>query len=581
MEIVGTSPKKTILRVHPSISPYVYFQCFMNEAQNKEFKAYILSLADYSVVLNINVDENTNKFIEEEKVKQETFNQRIAKLNKLDPSDVVNFFRLFGMEISERESVKIVKIEDGWLVLDGVKVYKIVPTVGEFQLKTNKIFTKIFTLPVYRISTEGAKRLYDLRKLSNTNFGINPDCPGPELMAYLDQYSIDEITNFIAYLRKPYRAENSIYIHYASKAIWRKSKMLKFTDESTGDPLGGTVDIEISLFESADKHSLYYDDNKIWSEVKASNPPEKPFQVDLFLEQPLVEYSYSYDDVTQDTPASESDDTENTSINGEPDFFSLISKEPLISKDIDELITHHSCENFKKYMDDLIRHGVTSLTIKDKIIAPPKLDDLNPFALDIKNLKKSIAVVSTLKDLIEKENPAGFAKDMITPFIKMAGNIGKINKQSAAAARESGRHYGIRNGAGKLIEVIIAILEEKKNPSAMEDALKNLPAITDNYELFLQRRQFNNPTTRLFPVNPTEQKKGYIDGLKKFEDQAKRVYSDVESFYDFLGVGQVVLDNCKIGVLEDLNLIKLEELQIVMMYSFCVPVYKAYDDQEY
>ena len=59
------------------------------------------------------------------------------------------------------------------------------------------------------------------------------------------------------------------------------------------------------------------------------------------------------------------------------------------------------------------------------------------------------------------------------------------------------------------------------------------------------------------------------------------VYSDVESFYDFLGVGQVVLDNCKIGVLEDLNLIKLEELQIVMMYSFCVPVYKAYDDQEY
>ena len=61
------------------------------------------------------------------------------------------------------------------------------------------------------------------------HMGKDADIPGTELMAYLDNFAIDDLAQFIDYLHNPYKSENVVYIHHAQQAIQRKKTFLNGT----------------------------------------------------------------------------------------------------------------------------------------------------------------------------------------------------------------------------------------------------------------------------------------------------------------------------------------------------------------
>jgi len=134
----------------------------------------------------------------------------------------------------------------------------------------------------------------DMRQQAMLSFiGSDPDTPGPELAAYFDRFSLDELASVVDALRSPFKPGNSIYIHHAQEAMVRKKGMQAWLagryPDAVNAPLPGDPYSEMTFAERDDYLPLAYsfDFDAIWHEVKASNPPAVPVQADLFLEERL------------------------------------------------------------------------------------------------------------------------------------------------------------------------------------------------------------------------------------------------------------------------------------------------------
>jgi hypothetical protein len=137
-----------------------------------------------------------------------------------------------------------------------------------------------------------------------TMYGLDPDTPGTELPNYLDQFSLDELADFIDYLRAPYRVSNVYYIRHAQNAINRKRGSAEWERARLGPdffnvPLPRRPYTELSLSESEDLRTVAYDFdfNNIWQEVKQSFPIPPIFQNDLFKEDDLWARLHGSDDI--------------------------------------------------------------------------------------------------------------------------------------------------------------------------------------------------------------------------------------------------------------------------------------------
>jgi hypothetical protein len=142
--------------------------------------------------------------------------------------------------------------------------------------------------------------------------GQDPDTPGPELPAYLDRLSLDELMELIDHLRAPYRDWHSFYIHHAQQAIRRKKDYFqwwqaRYRDIAMAQPLFHQPYSELEPGEGEDKRALVYDFdfNGIWQEVKASHPSLGVFQQDLFAEESLWEKFRHTEDISDRSAVAE------------------------------------------------------------------------------------------------------------------------------------------------------------------------------------------------------------------------------------------------------------------------------------
>jgi hypothetical protein len=146
------------------------------------------------------------------------------------------------------------------------------------------------TLTVYMDAQTLARNQEHAKSL----YGTDPDTPGTELPNYLDQFSLDELADFIDYLRAPYRTSNAYYIRHAQNAINRKRGALQWEiarlgPDFTNLPLPRRPYTELGLIENDDLRTVAYDFDfsSFWQEVKQSFPVPPIFQSDLFEEDDL------------------------------------------------------------------------------------------------------------------------------------------------------------------------------------------------------------------------------------------------------------------------------------------------------
>ena len=92
--------------------------------------------------------------------------------------------------------------------------------------------------------------------------GSDPDTPGPELAAYLDRFSLDDLASFVDVLRSPFKPGNSIYIHHAQEAMLRKRGMQTWLAQRYPDALNAPIPsdsyTELTLGERDDYLPLAY-----------------------------------------------------------------------------------------------------------------------------------------------------------------------------------------------------------------------------------------------------------------------------------------------------------------------------------
>jgi len=175
-----------------------------------------------------------------------------------------------------------------WLLASSPKYHIKLENLANADLTTTHV------LAVYHVMTKKQKETYVFKALAT--IGIDLDNPGTELMSYLDGFTIEQLLDFMSYLRENYRQEYAIYLDQASKAIERKKEYSKwlFARPEFGDPnqVFFVLPNELSANESDDLRELVYkfETNTYWKGVKVSNPSPIPISsaTDLFTEELLT-----------------------------------------------------------------------------------------------------------------------------------------------------------------------------------------------------------------------------------------------------------------------------------------------------
>jgi hypothetical protein len=229
-------------------------------------------------------------------VEKQKFDAVVALLNSNRYSDgTVNLQTLFkeGPDITLPEQPNITLMTPALAGANARLIWSIGGTPSYLvkqELPVAYDGSQAHTLTVYMDAQALAQEQEHVKTIS----GLDPDTPGTELPNYLDQFSLDELADFIDYLRAPYRASNAYYIRHAQNAINRKRgseqwEKARLGPDFTNVPVPRRPYTELSLSESDDLRTVAYDFgfNNIWQEVKQSFPVPPIFQNDLFEEDDL------------------------------------------------------------------------------------------------------------------------------------------------------------------------------------------------------------------------------------------------------------------------------------------------------
>jgi hypothetical protein len=214
-----------------------------------------------------------------------------------------------------------------WAVTDGAAQYRI-----ELTHPATADDTPSHLLSVYSVLDDKSSDLQKAQLMAT--LGVDPDVPGPELAAYLDRFTIDELTALIDDLRNPYRAANSFLIHHAQQAIQRKREYFTWWQQqylaaAEHDVLVRQPYSEMQWSETQDLAGLAFDFdfNSNWHEVKVSFPTPPTFQSDLFLDGDIATTLKLGDgsgvgDLLPDSPAFDADGLRALEAKGVEPYFS-------------------------------------------------------------------------------------------------------------------------------------------------------------------------------------------------------------------------------------------------------------------
>ena len=150
------------------------------------------------------------------------------------------------------------------------------------------------TISVYEDYPDTATRLWN-GYLRLAYLGQDPDTPGPELAAYLDQFSIEDLVSLLEYLRAPFKPGHGLYLQHVQEALHRRKGFRTWLQQNSPIDPNAVVPndpyLDLSLGEGEDyrEHSYVFEFNQVWAEVKSSDPTTWKIQNDLFDEEDLAE----------------------------------------------------------------------------------------------------------------------------------------------------------------------------------------------------------------------------------------------------------------------------------------------------
>lgn len=149
-------------------------------------------------------------------------------------------------------------------------------------------------ISVYEDYPDAATRLWN-GYLRLAYLGQDPDTPGPELAAYLDRFSIQDLVSLLEYLRSPLKPGHGLYLQHVQQALHRRKGFRTWLQQNSPIDPNAVVPndpyLDLSLTEREDyrAHSYVFEFNQVWAEVKSSNPTTRQIQSDLFDEEDLAE----------------------------------------------------------------------------------------------------------------------------------------------------------------------------------------------------------------------------------------------------------------------------------------------------
>ena len=326
---------------HRSSLPSIPIQLFFSDDQAKAFKGELFELAAFAA----NTVHEGNPA---DKANYEGY-EKLLDTGALEDNEGHNIISAFEEEAPLKDP-KIVQLPP----VNGKKQWEIQSESNSYRIQES--FTHIYpqgfkkALKVFvRITKE------DQQEFISYN-GSDPDTPGTELMAYLDNLTKEELLDLIHFLRKPYLEEHAFYIDMAQQALHRKSDFLKWFSESEefeksiSEPLYFSPLTNLSRIENDHKDKYAYVFSNVWMEVKASSSRKKEFNSDLFEEVELPFAPTLIEEVQDpDTPVQDPDLP-----GGVPDPPAEFFEKDVIFED--EIPEDISCQKFKDVLEILKEH---------------------------------------------------------------------------------------------------------------------------------------------------------------------------------------------------------------------------------
>lgn len=481
---------------HRNSLPSIPFQLFFSDDQDEEFKGQIFELASYSTIPNEEPDA-------EGKANYDAY-VKLLDDGELQDNNGHNILTAFEQESVALTNPKIVPLppvrnRKQWGIQDG-SAYTIKESFYYIYPKGFMTALKVFE-PITR-----QKRL-DFFEFQ----GSDPDNPGTELMAYLDNHSLEELYDLIHFLREPYKEDHAFYIYMALEAMERKSGFLTWPVKKEVDEKRKNVPLlrawdELSDLERADKEKYAYYFSNVWREAKASTSRDKEFTVDLFEEKKLPFPSEILGEVMEpDTPESDPEILEKDSNNPKgvpdpsPEYF---DKETVFQEVKREDL---SCQKFKKALEIIKQNKGKKWEEIEKIFRDTKIDDSNtlydyftsnygynsfelasqileffsPYASD------SGTIVGTLGTFAESRLVfAGSVFFAIAgPLLMMKDILGEISKGEQVYKRV-GIITGLKQGNAMIMEIIFDYNNHSVPIGTSYDLLSKAPNHIEAYKTF-------------------------------------------------------------------------------------------------
>jgi hypothetical protein len=454
---------------------------------------------------------------------------------------------------------------------------------------------------------------YELMK----SLGTNQDIPGTELPVYLDQYTLDELAEFIEYLRKFYKPENVVYIKHALEALDRKKGFQAWLDtrpeeieaKANQAPLYFSPYRELLYNEREDYNNTAYDfsTNVFWKEVKASDPPEQPFTQDLFTEQILKfrnEELAVADNPESDSPYTDVEELRAIQKKGIEKFFAeeKYTAEPKKDDSLD-------CEEFGELLEkihsldgkpsDEMEELMKSIKIKDKTV----FDILLKGGMTLLKVFNFINIMQGTGGLAEKIaeiairrfpsigvprvlGPArlitftralpyiGMATMVIGMFydfikthehtIKVWTRTGMLTAVRQYLRRLEGLTFATAGLADPIVIDLVAYHADLKARSGM-----NFPYLNDQYavSLYFHEQLEESGVYSPFIFAPDKMKEGFDEGVKLIEKEVQEVYAKADQIIDDYLI-QEGLDPCKIAKLRASPLFDLKKVKAMLMRDY-------------
>ena len=256
----------------PSARESIPIQLFLNEEQNDTFRGKVLRLAGY-------IDEPL------EPADKARFDAVRAALEQgtlaaggVDiEADLENETKVDLAPGTKPVRVSATGPADAqritWSLSDGQNRFKIL-----LEHRSNPDGQPAHTITVYAdYANERERIMEEYRAIAY--IGTDPDSPGTELAASLDQLSLEDLLDVLEHLRSPYKPTHAYYLQHVQAALARKKAFRQWMIDNvpieTSSVLATDPYTQLSRSEDQDYSALSYtfEFSSVWAEVKCPTRP--------------------------------------------------------------------------------------------------------------------------------------------------------------------------------------------------------------------------------------------------------------------------------------------------------------------